>query len=439
MNRISLLLTLALLASLSACDLLDPSRPIQHPDTEIFGNLMDVVPVADAEASWSVSVRVGMPKAFVKAEEAEGKPTPALEKGIAADILVTRDTVVLIDGKPASIEDIALGSEVTVLPVAGSTRMMGTSQVTAAAAYLIDFESYRRWKLPRLLVDEDFDSPRSDPARINSDGVEHVPLPLAGGRVLYFAARMRPSPRSAGEWMGAPRPGLDSPAEGAPAAERSFRSELSADGWSPPEPVFFEGVDGAFRVVVSWVSPDETRCLVTVQDQNSSWIGSAERSSAGASWGSVERITKGDEDHTSDAVYLAGSQSKFVFSISHGAGAPGDLWLFDPNAEQTPLPLEPAVNTPGSEWGPRIGPGNELFFVRDDRQLLFAGGALNAVRVPGPHRTVITEAAPTDDGRWVFLCIPHYRPVDLDQDIFVAEWLSEGELGEPVPVDDWRP
>jgi hypothetical protein len=439
MNRNTLVYTLASLALLCACDLLDPARPIQHPDTEIFGNLIDVAPATGAEAAWSVGVRVGMPRAFVTAEVEEGRPTPTLEKGIAADILVTRDTVVLVEGKPGSIEDISLGSEVTVLPVAGSTRMMGTSQISATAAYLTDFESYRRWQLPGLLDDDEVESPRSDPARINSDGVEHSPLPLAGGKVLYFAARMRPSALSADEWEGAPRPGLDPPAEGQPATERSFRSELGADGWSPPEPVLFDGVDGAFKVVVSWVSADETKCLVTVQDQINSWIGTAQRSSAGAPWGSVERITEGDEDHTSDAVYLAGSQSKFVFSMSHGAGAAGDLWLFDPSAEQTPLPLEPAVNTPGSEWGPRTGPGNELFFVRDDRQLLFAGGVLNAVRVPGPHRTVITEAAPTDDGRWVFLCIPRYRPVELDQDILVAEWLGEGKLGEPVPVDDWRP
>ena len=81
----------------------------------------------------------------------------------------------------------------------------------------------------------------------------------------------------------------------------------------------------------------------------------------------------------------------------------------------------------------------ELFFNRDDVPLMLVGGRVRPVKVPGFHRVVATQPAPTDDGKWVFLCMPRYRPVELDQDIFVSQWFGEGRLGEPVPVDDWRP
>jgi len=29
--------------------------------------------------------------------------------------------------------------------------------------------------------------------------------------------------------------------------------------------------------------------------------------------------------------------------------------------------------------------------------------------------------------------------VEVDQDIWVARWVGGGRLGEPVPVDEWRP
>ena len=41
--------------------------------------------------------------------------------------------------------------------------------------------------------------------------------------------------------------------------------------------------------------------------------------------------------------------------------------------------------------------------------------------------------------RWLFFCVPKYRMPTTDEDIFVASLSEEFELGEPIPVDAWRP
>jgi hypothetical protein len=35
--------------------------------------------------------------------------------------------------------------------------------------------------------------------------------------------------------------------------------------------------------------------------------------------------------------------------------------------------------------------------------------------------------------------MPRFRPLVLDQDIYVASLGADLELGDPVPVDEWRP
>ncbi len=436
-ERMSRALLAALLA-LTACDLVDPERPIQHQDTEVFGNLIDVTRLAD-EGVWSARIQVGMPRSFVRAEAEEGKPTPTLEKGITADVRITADTIVIVDGQSGFIEDISPGTEVVVVPVAGTTSMMGTSNLSVEASLLADFVSFRRWRLPGLEGPRAVSEARTDPDRINSDGVERSPVPLAGGSVLYFTAGLRPPARSGEGWLGARRPGLEEPEAEGIAAERPYRTELGGSGWSAPAPVVLGGIGAASSVSVTWVSEDETACLVTVSDQASSWVGTVSRASAREPWGQVQPLPGLDDRDAGDAAYLAGSRTKVVFAARRTPGTATDLWLYDASAEQTILPLEPVVNSSGPEWGPRVGPDNELFFVRGDRQFVLEGRTLHAVTLPRPHRTVVTEAAPTGDGRWVFLCIPWYRPVELDQDIYVAEWLGAGRLGEVVPADEWRP
>lgn len=433
--------TLALFATavlLASCDLLDPARPMTHPDTEVFGNLIELEKVERNGPAWLARVRVGMPREFLRAEHDEGRPTPALEEGLVADVLVTGDTVVLAGGQTSSIENIALGSEVAVVPVVGTTRMIGTANVTVEARYFTDFDSYRRWQLPGLARPDDEEVVRDDPDLINSDGIERSPLPLAGGRVLYFAARLRP-PVTGSDWLGAPRNGLPRPGEGGVGVERPYRTELGLGGWAPPAPVIFDGLEDDEGVRLSWIDEEETICLVTVESPDGAWVGSARRSSPGGPWGPIERLTDLGDVATSDAQYLAGSRTKMVYVVQRLPGAPTDLWLYDPALESNPMPLQPEVNSPAAERSPRVGPANELFFTRGDREFVLFGGDVRELRAPGPHRTVVTEAAPTSDGEWVFVCIPRFRPIELDQDIFVAPWLGDGSVGPPIPVDDWRP
>ena len=55
-----------------------------------------------------------------------------------------------------------------------------------------------------------------------------------------------------------------------------------------------------------------------------------------------------------DAAYLTGSVTKLVFSSSREGRERSDLFLYDPDAEQTPLPLQPQRRgSPPSAWPPR--------------------------------------------------------------------------------------
>jgi hypothetical protein len=425
---------------IGACDLLNPTRPTIQDDTTLFGNLLEVSRIEGDEEAWLVRARIGVPRAFAKAEAAAGQPTPTLEEGLIADVRVTADTVVLVDGAPFFIEDVNPGTEIVVLPAAGSTRMVGASNVTVDASYLMDFTTYRRWQLPGLRLPGDEVDSRRDPARINSAGVEHSPVPVGDGTVLYFAARLRPPAAQGEPWLGALRDGLLDPTAGGSVVERTYRTQLAATGWTLPVLVRFPELDDAAVVRVSWVSEGETSCLVTVAPVDGpSWIGSSSRPSARAPWGAVEVVEAFGSDNVEDGVYLAGSSSKIAFTANWAGNPHTDLVLFDPSVSETPQLLTPPINSAASEWGARVGPANELLFVREDWQLALIDGTLHQVRIPTPHRAVITEAAPTRDGAWVFLCRPSYQPVEVDQDIWVARWIGGGRLGEPVPVDDWRP
>jgi hypothetical protein len=427
----------AVVVCVVGCDFLDPVRPTIQPDTEVFGNLLDVTRKEDDPSIWIVRVQVGVPRAVRTADEETGNPTPSVEKGLIATIVVGADTVVFGDDRPATLDDIPSGTEVVVIPVSGTTQMLGSTDLHLEAATLMDFATFRRWQLPGLgpVSDDDI----NDPERINSSGAEVAPVPVAGGTVLYFSAHLRPPAREDESWHGAIRDGLAIPTEEMGPRERSYRTELGDEGWSKPAEVRFPGLDGAEMARVTWMSPDETVCLVTIAEPGGlPWIGRASRSGRGAGWGEPRAMDELGGD-ASDGVYLTGSRTKVVFSSTRGSRDRSDLFLFDPKNDDGPMPLEPQICTFGSEWNPRTGPQNELFFCREDRQLIYRKKRVQPLRLPGPHRVPLTQAAPTDDGRWVFFCVPKYRPIEDDYDIYVAYLGPDMRLGDPVAVDDWQP
>jgi len=420
-----------------ACDFLDPARPAAQPDAEVFGNLIEVTRNPDDPDVWTAVIRVGPPRALRAAEEETGRPTPAVEKGLVATVTVGPDAVVIANDGPADLESIASGTEVVVLPAPGTTQMRGSSELWVEADTLMDFSTYSIWMLPKLAK-----APApglDDPLAINSSGSELAPVPVAAGNVLYFSARLRPPATAEESWHGALREGLAAQGEAIGGIERSYRTELVDNRWSAPELVALPGLEGAVQQRVTWVSEDETECLVTVgMNSEPPWVGIVRRSNSAARWGEVEPIEEvGGQSR--DAVYLRGSRTKLVFASNRGGRDRDDLFLFDSDVETGPMPLQPEICTFGNEWNPRTGPENELFFCREDRQLLLKGGTVRALRLPGSQRIVFTQAAPTSDGKWVFFCMPRYRPWTFDEDIYVAPVGEDWSLGTPVPVDDWRP
>ncbi|NOZ79919.1 MAG: hypothetical protein GXP48_12225 [Acidobacteria bacterium] len=429
---------LAGLMTVAGCNMVNPNRPQAQPDTTVYGTLINVVPDAKRPGTSVVRLTVRAPRELAKEAKVKGRRAPAVEGSVTAEVRVGPDTVVLKRGAPAaSLDAFPVGTEMVALPVEGTTRMIGSNRVLCDASYLVDFATYRRWRLPKL--EGTPPSPgRDDPARINSAGIEHSPVPLKGGRVLYFAAHLRAPWKAGTSPFGALRKGLPKPGGPLGLAERTYRTELTATGWTPPELVVFPKMDGDAVVRVSWVNEAETLCLVTVKKPGGQmWVGRSVRASASKPWGPIGRLTQLGKGEAEDAVYLAGSTSMIGFSRKF-SGKNSDLYLYTPKRKKA-MPLDPRINTPSPEWCPRVGPANQLFFCRADRQLEYMKGAVHPARLPGKFRRVLTEANPTRDGRWMFFCLPRYTPVELDQDIYVAPWHTDGSLGEPIAVDQWRP
>jgi hypothetical protein len=435
-----ILLTVGLL-TLGGCNAINPDRPIPWSDITLYGNLLEVNQSPQDPSVQVLQVRIGMPRALGDAKRSEGRATPTVEKGTIAEISVHPTSVVMLDGRPATVDNISPGTELVVLPVPGTTFMVGVSKIIVEAGFVLDFTTYRGWQLPGLKNVEGHPVEKiiDDPDLINSSGIEHAPVPTAGGRVLYFTTRLR-SPSAPGEpWLGARRAGLDNLSE-QPMTERTFRSELGADGWRRPELVAFPGAEDARTVMLTWINEDETECLLTIRDSadSSPWVGKSYRTNRAADWRPVERIEALGEGYASEGVYLAGSKNQIAF-VSTGVGLEsGDLFLYRPGELEIPAPLGPNINTTGNEWAPRVGPDNELLFCRGNYQLFLSKGQVRSLRLPGPHRALTSQANPTRDGKWIFFCMPELTPVELDQNIYVAQLNEDWSLEEAVPVDEWR-
>lgn len=436
MNNRYLAVSLALLSALSfaSCDLVDPMRPSPQPDSETFGNLLEAGPDPAQPDVWIAKIQVGVPRALGRTDGAQ--PTPQVADGLLALVRVTPDTVVIIDDRPSTLKEIGPGTEVVAIPSPGTTIVYGESEIHLTADQFMDFASYARWRLPKLELPGSQSETVDDPARVNSSGIETAPIPVGDGSVLYFTARLREPELPDGAWNGARREGLADPVDGERSVDRVFRTELVEDGWTMPALVSIPDVGPAQHVKLTWVNPDERLCYLTVSDaENGPWVGVSGRGSINDPWGAVARLEATGDGDAFDAVAMGGSSEMTLFATTRSGG--GDFYLHDP-AVGPAQPLQPEINSDGLEWAPRVGPEGELYFNRGDRQLRFQAGSVGEVRLPGPHRALITEAAPTADGAWLFFAAPRFRPIAFDFDIMVAPIETDGSIGTPMLVDDWQ-
>ncbi|MCU0292834.1 MAG: hypothetical protein MUF10_12730 [Thermoanaerobaculaceae bacterium] len=425
----------------TGCGLQDVNTPVPQPDTTIFGRIAGITPVAGEEGAVDVAIQAGLPESMSSALQRDGRPVPQLEKDLKVSLKVTAETLCLADYLPTDIDSFRVGQEVAVVPVPGSSAMVGSKKLLATAAELSVFSAFQvRYlagsleKLPPEVAEP------SDPARINSAGAELSPLPLYGGKVLYFAAGLTPSARPDlhPAPMGAVRAGMGTPESlqtWAVGGFRPYRVEWSKDGWGKPEPVQLSGIPEDANVRMTWVRKDETACLIEVlllSGERQLWA--ARRDDARKPWGALEQLTLPSGRSVGDAQRFGPELTYMIWTAYEPETS--DLWLQSP--DKPSQILEPRINTMGPEYSPRLGPKSILYFCRGDRQLLFENQMVREVRLPGKQRRPLLEAAPVADGSWVFCRIPRYTPGQLDWNIAVVPRQGDG-WGAPVLVDDWKP
>lgn len=435
--------TLGLLGALMAtgCGVGDVSTPVPQPDSIIFGRIAGITPLAGEEGGFEVELVAGLPEAMSQALRSDGRPVPQLEKDLQVQVKVTPETLCVADLVPTDLDSFRVGHEVAVVPAPGSSAMVGTKRLLVTAAELSLFKSHQvRYlagslpELPREVIE------RSDPRRINSAGLEACPLPLDGGKVLYFAAGLMPSPRPDlyPAPIGALRAGMgtaEQPAAWALGGYRPYRVAWTKDGWGQPVPVAIAGLSDDQPARFTWVSKDEKQALievVTAEGERQLWA--VRRSDARKAWDAPERLALGSGSSVGDAQRL-GPELDYLLWTAYEMDT-SDLWMQPPGEEGKML--EPRINTLGAEYSPRVGPLSILYFCRGERQLLFANQMVREVRLPGKQKRPLLEAAPTADGSWVFCRVPRFGAGQLDWDLAVVPY-QQGAWGQPILVDEWRP
>lgn len=417
------------------------SAPVPQPDTPIFGRLAEIREI-DPGRAWEVEIRAGLPESMQAAMRREGRPIPELERDLVVKVRVSRDTVAIRDLAPVDLGVFRVGEEVAVVPVPGTSAMTGSKLLLAEAGELYLFQAYQVRHLPGSLesIPEEVWGSR-DPGRINSGGLERSPLLVRDGKVLYFAAGLLPPVKEGGAPAGAVRPGMLS-AAGEPlpwvmGGYRPYRSAFANGRWTPPEPVPLAGVPETAGVRFTWVAADETEALVEVEmPEGERMLYRTRRPRETAPWGELEEMPfqPGGEGVGDAQFFSVRGERAAVWTVYEWRDS--DLWLQMPGGQAQPL--EPRINTMGVEWSPRLGPNTTLYFCRSDRQLLFAGGMVQEVRLPGVQRRPLLEAAPTADGSYLVFRVPRYVPGILAWDIAVAAW-DGAAWGEPTLIDDWSP
>ena len=426
-----------MLSVLGGCDLVDPMRSTPQADTETFGNLLEAAPDPSREGAWIAKIRVGVPRALGRSDDA--RPTPDVAGGITAVVVVTADTVVVVDDRPVALMDIGPGTEIVAIPVPGTTTMVGENEIHLEAAQLMDFGSYARWRLPKLQLAGGPAEVIEDVDRINTAGVEGSPVPVGDGTILYFSGRLRPPELPGGAWIGARRDGLTPPAEGERSFDRSFRTELGDDGWSTPELVVIPGTEPHEHVKLTWVSADERRCYVTVSDPDGSpWVGVSERAGSSAAVGRDR----------SNGGHRRGGRLR---CRGHDRLAEQDRLRHDPERKRRSLPLRsghrvrrssfrrrstPAVSNggPGS-----VPPTSSISSAAIDSFASKGDGSTRCV-FPDPTGRCSSRRLPRLTARYLFFAAPKFRPIDFDLDIQVAAHPRRWDARRAaMPVDEWRP
>jgi hypothetical protein len=206
-------------------------------------------------------------------------------------------------------------------------------------------------------------------------------------------------------------------------------------GWGTPQFVELPGIAPDARARITWINEDETACLVEVmQAAGARQLVASRRASAQAPWSAVEKVDVPGGPSVGDAQRFGTHLQALVWTVYDAGGS--DLWL---SMEGKPgQPLEPRINTMGPEYAPRLGPKQSLYFCRADRQLLFGGGVVQEVRLPGKQRHQLLEAVPARESSLLFFRVPRYTPGVLDWDLAVAPRAGSG-WGRPVLLDDWKP
>jgi hypothetical protein len=438
------LLPLGLLLAAVACNLQDANTPVPQADTLILGRISAVPEVAGEAGVSELEIKAGLPEAVKNVRLRDGRSVPELEKDLVVKVRVTGESVCWASLRPGDLSDFRVGHEVAVEPVPGSSALVGNKLLTAEAAQVFLFASYQVYGLPRSLatLPGELRQP-NDPERINSAGLELTPLPVRDGRVLYFAAGLQPSPLAGAESapFGAERPGMRAGgtlAAWAVGGFRPYRSEWLGGRWSPPQPVALLGLAEKASARLTWINDAETACLVEVVEgtgaEPTRRLLAGQRTSAKEPWGALQPVALATGASVGDAQRFGTQLKALVWTVYQPDNS--DLWLsLDGKPGQA---LEPRINTLGPEYAPRVGPNNVLYFCRADRQLLFAHGVVQDVRLPGRQRRPLLEAAPTAGGARLFFRVPRLTPGGLGWDLATAARKGDG-WDAAVLLDEWRP
>lgn len=412
--------------------------PVPQEDVLIVGRLTSAGESAQEPGVFNLEIRLAVPESLKPVMRQQGRPIPRTEGEMVAKVRVDRGTVCVVDGQAGEVAKLRIGQEVVVVPVSGSCAMVGTKTLLADAGEVYDFRSYQVRFLPKSLeAMPDWVADRRDPSKVNTSGKEVSPIPLAGGKVLYFSAGLLPPLEKGQAQRGALRPGMTREGRLLPWAEngglRPYRTELINGTWSAPQEVSFPDLSADASLRATWVSADETRLLAELRlpGKEPQLVQSTRAAKGG--WGPLEPVPEAAGKAAGDGQRFGRELGAMVWTVYEFGSS--DLWLKLQGQEGQPL--EPKINTLGAEWAPRLGPNVTLYFCRGDRQLLFAKQTVAEVRLPGKQRLPLLEAAPTSDGSLLFYRLPRYTPGELDWDIYVSK--KEGESwGPPIPVDELR-